>query len=301
MKLPARYFNGLFAPLLFVSVSILSAQDAPLDLTIPPPLAALLPTEDAVLANVNGREIHGAEVRVRMLTASMTEQQSPQSLEHYVQLAIDRDLIEQLLKSRKVEVPDDLIQQRTQAFLDRLTKTTGDASRGLERMGLTEASLRRQVQLSLGWLKFAQQTLTDEQFRQYFEAHREQLDGTRVKLSLIHKPLKADTSAEERASARKELQDAASQGKFEDAGSTEFRGTLPPEVTAAVFQLKTGETSDVIATPQGLYIIVAGERIPGQLSLEDVRLEVLSKLAQKLWDDEVARLRERARIQLLLP
>ncbi len=264
-------------------------------------LAAALPAPEVVLAKVNGRDVTGAQVRIRMLTAPAAEQAAPKPLEAYVQLAIDRLLIEQFLKSRKVAVPDELVQSGVAAFTLRAEQATGDSVAALSRLGLDEHSLEHTVRLSLAWLKHAQQTLTDDQFRAYFAAHREELDGTRVTISYVYMPIKPDADAAAWDAAQVQLTNPATRDEFGEPVTTAFLGILPPEVTHAAFALKPGAISEVIRCARGLYVLQVGERIPGQLSLEDVRLTVLSVLSQGLWDEEVARQRQTARIQLLLP
>ena len=150
-------------------------------------------------------------------------------------------------------------------------------------------------------LKHAQQTLVDKQYRDYFKEHQMQLDGTRVVLTYKFIKLSDNATDGETERAASQLKAAITEGDLGERVTTEFAGKLPRPVTAEAFSINIGETSDIIFTPQAAYVIRVHERIPGQLSLEDVRTQVLSVLAQQLWDEEVARQRSNARIRVTLP
>ena len=47
----------------------------------------------------------------------------------------------------------------------------------------------------------------------------------------------------------------------------------------------------------GVHLLMATERIAGQLSLEDVRGKIVDQLSQQMWDDEAERLRSDADIE----
>ncbi|MCA9080159.1 MAG: peptidyl-prolyl cis-trans isomerase [Planctomycetaceae bacterium] len=275
---------------------------------IPAALQECLPAAEDILAIVNRRPVLGADVRVRMLTTPLSEQQQPRLLEDYVQQAIDRELMDQFLAKRKVDVPETLIEERVRVFRER---AGGEA--GLARMGLDDASLHAQVSLSLRWLKHAQGILTDQQFRDYFQQHRSQLDGTRLRIEQVFRQWNADATQADRAAIKAELQSLRTElvsgqksfaditGDGADLGWMTSRGNLPTEVLTAAFGLEGSRISEVIESPQGLHIIRVVDRIPGQLSLEDVRMDVLSALSAQLWDEEVARQRKTAQIELMLP
>ncbi|MEZ5942967.1 MAG: peptidylprolyl isomerase [Planctomycetaceae bacterium] len=268
---------------------------------VPAALREVLPEPELNLAEVNGKKVTGADVRARMLSAPPAELLAPRSLEAYVQECVDRVLLENFLKKRRVEVEDEAVDERVKAFLARASKAAGSEEAALERLGLNEESLKRTVRLSLTWLKHAQQTLVDKQYRDYFKEHQQELDGSRVVLTYKFIRLTENAADAEMERASSELNAAITDGDLGERVTTEYVGTLPPVVTRKAFAMSAEETSDVIVTPQAAYIIRVHARIPGQLSLEDVRTQVLSALAQQLWDEEVARQRSNARIRVTLP
>ncbi|MCA9030217.1 MAG: peptidyl-prolyl cis-trans isomerase [Planctomycetaceae bacterium] len=295
-------FQKLMVLRLALLLVLMSASVTAQDVTeIPHALRDALPEPSVVLAEVNGKKITGAEVRARMLSAPQPEQLAPRALEAYVQECVDRVLIEDFLKKRRVEIEDEIVDARTKAVLARASKAAGSEEAALDRLGHDEESLRRTVRLSLTWLKHAQQTLVDKQYRDYFKEHQMQLDGTRVVLTYKFIKLSDNATDGETERAASQLKAAITEGDLGERVTTEFAGKLPRPVTAEAFSINIGETSDIIFTPQAAYVIRVHERIPGQLSLEDVRTQVLSVLAQQLWDEEVARQRSNARIRVTLP
>jgi parvulin-like peptidyl-prolyl isomerase len=72
---------------------------------------------------------------------------------------------------------------------------------------------------------------------------------------------------------------------------------MPEEFSRAAFGLKVGEISRPFRTPFGVHLCLVTERRPGDLSLEDVREEVLKRLSQELWDQTVVELRKAAKIE----
>ncbi|MEX0727236.1 MAG: peptidyl-prolyl cis-trans isomerase, partial [Planctomycetaceae bacterium] len=72
---------------------------------------------------------------------------------------------------------------------------------------------------------------------------------------------------------------------------------MAKEITQTAFRLQPGELSEPFHSPFGVHLIVVTDRQPGQLSLEDVRAQVLEELGQNLWSETVARLQEDADIK----
>jgi len=74
------------------------------------------------------------------------------------------------------------------------------------------------------------------------------------------------------------------------------RGSLPPEVAAAVFALKTGEVSRPMRTQFGIHIFKAGER--KSPSFEQMRPQIEAELQQKLAKETVDRIKSGAKIDM---
>ena len=64
-------------------------------------------------------------------------------------------------------------------------KQGGDLGSIRAQSGLTKAAFRDEIEWELRWAKFLRGVLNDERMEQYFEAHRQQFDGTELRVSHI--------------------------------------------------------------------------------------------------------------------
>ena len=62
-----------------------------------------------------------------------------------------------------------------------------------------------------------------------------------------------------------------------------------PAVSAAVKTLEPGGVSEVITTDTGFYLVAAEDKREGDLSFDQVKLEIAAELARKVWSEEAAK------------
>lgn len=74
------------------------------------------------------------------------------------------------------------------------------------------------------------------------------------------------------------------------------RASLPPEVAAAVFELKPGEISRPLRTPFGVHIFKAGAR--KSPTFEQMRPQIEAEMQQKLAKETVDRIKNGAKIEM---
>jgi peptidyl-prolyl cis-trans isomerase C len=237
--------------------------------------------------------------------------------EPVIEQLIDRELMRQHLAERKAEpVPEELDAQ-VGRIRESLEKGGEKADDVLSRLGYTEASLREELALPLAWKVQVGRMVTDQRLRDYFRDHRAEFDGTRVRASQIflrdaNGNEEQSQEAERRlASIREEIvsgkvsfaeaarrySQAPSAEQGGDVGFFTWRGRMPADFVRAVLPLKTGDVSEPFQTSAGWHLAAVTERKPGDLSLEDVRAQVLSQLSNELWDETVRDLRAKARIE----
>jgi hypothetical protein len=192
----------------------------------------------------------------------------------------------------------------------------------LQRLHLDEQSFRDVLSLPLAWDAYVRGAVTEQQIRRDWDAHQPELDGTRLRAAQIVRILPADASAadweaaesllrglRERilagkpsfAEAAREFSQSPSGQKGGDLGEFGYQGRVDEAISKAAFELKPGEISAPFRSRSGVHIVQLQERIPGQLSLEDARPEILERLSRKLWDEQVRQLREHASVQILEP
>ena len=75
-----------------------------------------------------------------------------------------------------------------------------------------------------------------------------------------------------------------------------FDGKMPQSVTEAAFRLKAGELSPPVRSPFGVHLLQLVERMPGDLSVEDARPQILDALSRELWKETLPRERKKAKI-----
>lgn len=299
-------------PLLFVLARLVPGQDAPRT-DIPP---------ETVLVTVNGQPITQAQLEAEYLTRQTPADARESARNAVLENLIDRALISAFLRKRKIAAPERELESQL-ALVKRLAgPEEGDFTATLERLGLTESSLRDHLALPLAWKVYVRRTVTDEQVRNWFAEHRAEFDGTEVRASQIVISVREGADDNAWSAAEKSLRDvradvSASKLTFADAarrhstspsgkeggdlGYFAYRGRLPAEITAVAFALKAGEISRPFRTRFGVHLVTVTDRKPGDLSLEDVRGEVLAQMSHELWRKQAGEERTGARIEWRAP
>lgn len=165
--------------------------------------------------------------------------------------------------------------------------------------------------------------ITDEEIGAYYQKHREDYEGkeaVRIKLILLPVPKDADegqvrTIRQEAEAILQRLREGEifevlagryskgpAAGAGGDIGFVE-KGVMLPEVETVAFGLKVNETSGVISSPAGFYIIrVTDKRGAGLKPIETVREEIRRKIenekADKRYDEWIADLRKKSHIEI---
>ena len=237
--------------------------------------------------------------------------------ERIVDEAIDRALIRKFLAAKKIAPQPEFLAQQLQQVEGLIRKRQEEPEAFLKRLGYTQEQWEQELALPLAWAEYVQQVTPGEQIAAEFQAHRSELDGTRIRARHIILKLPADpTPAQiqvlkdklaglrteilagrrEFAAVAKEISESPSRETGGELGVIPFRGRIPAPVAAAAFKLKSGEMTEPVVSPFGVHLILVEERIPGQLSLEDARPQILEALGRDLWQRTAGELRARAKI-----
>lgn len=308
----------LLAVLAFVGHS-LSADDKP---SPKPSGTAKKPATSAatspVLVVVNGQSITEADLERVLKTRQVPAAMRAKARDVFLQELVDTRLIQQYLASRDTAASEKDIDAQVERVLQ-LAKSEGDdPEKRLVEMGYTRASLRAEFAVPLAWQKHLDRVATPKKVQEYFEFHRAEFDGTKVRASHILIKVPSDASDDERKAAFEKLEQIRSQivsrklafaeaaEKYSQAPSSEqggdvglipFSGKMPSAFSKVAFGLKEGEVSQPITTPVGVHLCLVTERLPGDLSLEDVRSEVVTKYSQELWRKTADDLKAKAKIE----
>lgn len=267
---------------------------------------------------VNGQPLKAEAWQFLLLTRGVSDADAGQ-LRQLEDQAIERELIRQFLTERNVVAPPELVELRYHELERYVRKNGSEPEEVLSRLGLSIAQVKQELALSAAWETYIEQVVTIEQLRKDFEAHRAEYDGTRVRVRQIFRKAttpEARTAAEAAlkaiqaqiaaggttfADAAQQHSEAPSRAAGGDVGWIVGIGQLPPTVSRAALALPLNEVSAPIVSPFGVHLVQVTERQPGQLSLEDVRPQLLERIAAERWRETVAQRRSLVRIERPAP
>jgi len=285
-------------------------------LLFPPALSAEI--VDRIVAVVNGEAITLSEwdaafesVKERIdkgYQGQNKEQIMAEARQATLERLINSKLME--LESRKagLTVKDEEINAAIRDMVAQKKVSLEELNRSLAQQGVTLAQYKEGMKETMTRQRLIRReigskiTITDEEIGSYYEAHRQEYEGTeavRVRLIFLPLPKGADDAARQRVrdevgslldrirngepfeamAYRFTKGPAAEQGG--DIGFVE-RGSLAPEVDREVFRLKPGEVSGVIEAAGGLYLLkVVDQRGAGLKPLAAVRDEIRSRIEEE--------------------
>ncbi|MDA0832554.1 MAG: peptidylprolyl isomerase [Planctomycetota bacterium] len=270
------------------------------------------------LVTVNGTPITTASAELWMMMHAIPTSQREAFQEQATQLLVDEELVAQFLRSRRIEASEMAIDKMIIRWKKLVAAEKRDPSEWLGKHGISDSMLRETLSLMPRWDVYLNEIVTRDTLNEYFESHRQEFDGTRVRVSQIMKKLSSDATEQDVAAVQAELttlkskiesgsltfadaakkhSEAPSRSQGGDIGSFTFRGVMAKEITEVAFQLQPGDISEPFRSPFGIHLIVVTDRQAGQLSLEDVRAQVLEELGQSIWTSTVTELRDKADIQ----
>jgi peptidyl-prolyl cis-trans isomerase C len=271
---------------------------------------------DAVLVLVNGEKITEADLNRSFAYFNVPEDERPRVRKSFLDNLVDTRLIQQFLKSRKTAATRQEIDEQIKLLKNQLKQAGLDPDKALEEKGFSTDLLREMFAVPLAWKHHIDRAVTPERLKKYFEEHREEFDGTEVRArQILIRARPGDEESRDAAEARlnglrkqilakaisfedaaREYSEAPSREQGGDVGHFRFSGKMPHEFSREAFQLKVGEISQPFRSRFGVHLCQVTERKPGDVSLEDVRDEVLSRLRDELWKEMATQLRDTAKI-----
>jgi peptidyl-prolyl cis-trans isomerase C len=273
---------------------------------------------DIVLVTVNGKNITETELNRMFMTRQVREEQRDKARDAFLEEMIDARLIQQFLDSRDTKASKQELDAQVNRIRDAAKQRGSDPDKVLADLGYTAESLREEFAIPLAWKHHVDRAVPPARLKTYFDEHRAEFDGTKVKASHIIFRLHASDDEQTWKEAEAKLGDirkrivkqeisfyeaaheysqAPSKEEGGDVGEFPFVGKMPEQFSREAFRLKVGEMSQPFRSKFGVHLCVVTGRKPGDLSLEDVRDEVLARLSQEMWKLTVADMRKTAKIE----
>lgn len=271
----------------------------------------------APVAVVNDHSIAASELEFLYLLRRVPEERRGELRGRFVEELIDQRLMAEFLESRRAAATPEELDSRIADVRQMISRGGNDPVEVLAKVGVTEEMLQKTLALPLAWNQHVRRVVTDEQLLGQFTAHRARYDGSRRRVSqiVLTLPPEADEAARHVAlqelvalkqeldagrmtfaAAAKEHSQSPSKEQGGDMGWGIYGQRIPREIADVAFDLPVGQVSEPFLSRFGAHLLVVTEEEPGQLSLEDVRGEVLAEMGRGLWSQQLAELKAAAKI-----
>jgi parvulin-like peptidyl-prolyl isomerase len=279
------------------------------------------PAAKDIAATVNGEPILRAEVEngVRRVLGGRQvaeNNQAPLQAEVLSQL-IDRQLVSQFVSRSGIVITDVQLALAEKQMRLQLESQKVSWDTFLADQKQTEAEFRSRLAWQLLWDRYLQRALNDMAYETFFEAHRQDFDGTELRVShVLLRPAKsndpegAQKLIAEAASLRERIEsgqlafdEAArrysagpSREQGGDLGFIPRQGPMVEAFAQAAFRLKPGEISQPVVTPFGVHLIKVTEVKPGTKKWSDVREQLKGPISQVIFATVAQQARAKAEI-----
>jgi parvulin-like peptidyl-prolyl isomerase len=277
----------------------------------------------SVVATVDGDPITAGELQRELDRAVKDRELAPAALQPVRDAAlkqlIDRRLVAVYMQQNGFGARPQEVDRQLQRIRTRLEQQSVTLDQYLQRTGLDSAELRHNVAWQIGWPRFLERYLTDENLERYFQQHRREFDGTEI--SVAHILFRVESpddlpSRDAAVAAAEQLRQRMVAGELTfaqaarqhsaaptaaDEGRIGFIGRrqpMPEAFSQAAFALEPGAISPAVVTAFGVHLIQCLEIKPGSKRWQDVRDELEPAVTQYLFRWAADRQRPLAKIEI---
>jgi parvulin-like peptidyl-prolyl isomerase len=309
MNVPARLvkadLGGVGLAMFAVSVAGLVSMRVWAQHVAPPRGSAAAP--DRVAATVDGVDISVAQVN-RYVQRVLGNRTPDEAARHRLQAEALEQLVKQQIVLSELEKRGEACSQQQldlaiARFKDELSRQEKSVEEYCRAKGISVSAFERAMRWQLSWNRYLEKSLTDENLQQYFQNHRADFDGTKMRVAQILLAWPDDpagrTNVERQARA---IRDEILAGKasfpaaarqYSQSPSARDGGALAwisrhepmPEFFArAAFRLQVGEISPPVVSPLGVHLIQCVEIEPGEKTWREVRDELTAAVKEHLFE-----------------
>ncbi|MBC8355827.1 MAG: peptidylprolyl isomerase [Planctomycetes bacterium] len=289
-------------------------------------VSSVICAEDAVgdleiAATVNGEPIYVSEVQRELRTALGERKIADSALPYFQAKAlaqlVDRRLIVHWLRAQKHGAAKAEIDLEISRLRKQLRSRDITLQRHLESLQITESEMRGLLEWQISWRKFLSRYMTEENLEKYFNDHRREFDGTRMRVAHILFKLDDDDTEEEQLAIQNaaEIRESILKGEisFEEAakvhsiaptsdkggdiGFIQRNKPMHETFSRVAFELKKDEISQPVVTPFGVHLIRCHAIETGQRRWRDAREQLTTAVTRYLFNWAAEKERSKAEIE----
>jgi peptidyl-prolyl cis-trans isomerase SurA len=294
-------------------------------------IVALVNNDVITLSELEESGRHFFDQVQKSTSPSEREEKLREARKAVLEQLIENKLLDQEIRSKKIEVPDREVDAAIQELMTHNHITENDLKKALAKDGLTYSYYRQRIREDLGKMHLVNReikskiVLKEEDLRKTYDQNlKEYTDQLEVKVQQIFFPIPQLAMEDQITTIRKEAQailEKARQGedfaqlalKYSKGPEAREGGVLGffkpkelrPELEEAAFKLKPGELSDLIQSPEGFHILRVMERKGGEpksfAEVQDkIRDEMVQAEAERQFREWMKALRAKAYIDVRL-
>ncbi len=287
-----------------------SAQD--------PPVA-----DDHIVATVDGHPIYAREVERELARVVGKRKVEPAALAALREKArsqlVDRRLILAYLTDNGFSASSQDIDLAISRVRKQLAQQEVSLEDYVKDAGMSIDEFRLTLEWQIGWRRYLQKFLTDDNLQRYFDKHRREFDGTEMRVA--HILFKVEPRNDQQALAeavdlaetvRQQIQSgdlsfAGAAAKHSsaptgaDGGDIGFiarHKPMPEPFSRAAFALDKGQISEPVVSPAGVHLIQCLKIKPGKNTWQDARTRLVLAVTQYLFEWVADQQRPKAKIEI---
>lgn len=246
-------------------------------------------------------------------------QASPQLRSAQLRFLIDQSLIGQYLDRTKHGASDQDVSQLITQLSQDLKRRNETFPKYLKQAGLTEKQFRKITKWELGWNRYLERQLTDENMKRFYDSRPREYDGTTIHVAHIFfkapanaSPEVVETASKKASAVRQEMEEGKK--SFEELAATHSEAPtakeggdigwiareepMSEEFSRAAYAIKVGEVSKPVRSPVGFHIIRVLEEKRGENPWQDSRRRLADDISRYLFRKICKEERERLKVEL---